>query len=171
MDQGNPRRRSTSTAPSTAQLALVPPVEQPTPESEKPAKPGAEDTNTATSDEVIEIRREELMRLATQLRTSAAMIDALVKRRKRADLDDNGEPTFAFGAKVPLPKDFHLTHRLAKYAQDKGFNGASTKNMLAEFVRYYAKTGKKWQDWSRVWMDWVSREVKRQGGATLREFR
>lgn len=163
--------RSISTAHPTAQLALGDSDEQPTDASERPGPRGEEGTSTPTSDEVIEISRAELMRLATTLRSAAEMIDALVKRRHRRELDPNGEPTFAYAAKVVIPKDFYLTKRLTEYALRKGFGLEQVQNMLAAFVRYYAKSGRKWQDWSRVWMDWVTREAGRTTSGRMQQWR
>ncbi len=109
--------------------------------------------------------RTELMKLAVQLRSCAESIDRIVKRKRSKDVDDNGEPTFRFAAKVQIPQNFYLTKRLVAYASSKGFDDAGIKRMLDEFIRYYNKSGVKWMDWSRVWYDWVSREVKRQSGS------
>lgn len=118
-------------------------------------------------DEISPELRKELMDLATAARSLAARIDVIVQRKKSKDLDENGEPTFRFNAKVVIPKEFFLTKRLAKYATDHGMSVERTKTEFDNFVRYYNKTGRKWQDWSRVWMDWVRNSLTRQKGGTV----
>lgn len=118
-------------------------------------------------DEISPELRKELMDLATAARSLAARIDVIVQRKKTKDLDENSEPTFRYNAKVAIPKEFFLTKRLAHYAAVQGMNTERIKTEFDAFVRYYNKTGRKWQDWSRVWMDWVRNSISRQKGGTV----
>jgi hypothetical protein len=110
--------------------------------------------------------RAELMKISTQLKTTAAAIDAITHRKKTSNLDANGELTFRYGAKVPIPSGFYLTKRLSSYATARGFDHNQINEMVSAFIRFYAKSGKKWADWARVWMDWVRREEERKKTAT-----
>lgn len=106
--------------------------------------------------------RLELMDLARTLRTAAEKIDRIVQPKRAKEVDESGEPTFRFKAKVPIPDNFFITRKLAKYALDRGFKEDDIKEIAQTFVNWYKKKGTKWQDWSRVWMDWIREEVKRR---------
>lgn len=118
--------------------------------------------------ELPEELRQELMKLSTGLRTVAAKIDAYIERRKTKETDEAGEPTWRYQARVVIPKNFYLTKRMAKYAIDRGFAEQKIREMFDGFVRWYNKNGKKWQDWTRVWMDWVRREQERSSAPKMK---
>lgn len=105
--------------------------------------------------------RAELMDVARRMRAAADAIDRITKVKAKKNVDEMGEPTFRFATKVTIPDDFKLTLRLTKYALDAGFDLMAQAKMLEDFVTFYRKGGRKWQDWSRVWMDWVRREKER----------
>lgn len=112
-----------------------------------------------------QVSRQELMNLAKKLRTMADAIDVITKVKRKKALDEAGEPTFRFAARVSLPDDFRMTKNMADYAASAGFSEKEAKQMLETFVTFYRKGGKKWQDWTRVWMDWVRREKERAATA------
>lgn len=105
--------------------------------------------------------RKELMDLAKHLRRMADTIDLITKVKGKKSVDEFGAPTFRFDTKVSLPENFVLTVKMSRYAQDAGFTFTDTATMFETFVTFYRKGGKKWQDWTRVWMDWVRREKER----------
>jgi hypothetical protein len=105
------------------------------------------------------------MDMATAMRGMALRIDEIVKpRRAKKNLDEWGEPTFSFDAKVPIPKDFRVTSVMFNYAKSKGFEEKAIRDLETHFKDYYAKTGTKWMSWSSVWRDWVRREAERKKG-------
>lgn len=134
---------------------------------ELPLLPGAEhcrilETVTLTMSPE---QRQELMALSKKLRAMADSIDAITKVKPKKAVDDAGEPTFRFATKVTLPDDFRMTAKMAGYAKSCGFDQKQSEQMLETFVTFYRKGGKKWQDWTRVWMDWVRREKERAATA------
>ncbi len=109
--------------------------------------------------------RQELRELARRLRAAADSIDALIEQKPKKAADANGQPTFRFAAKVSLPDDFRLTKKLHAYALELGFSESRVSALHENFVSYYRKSGKKWQDWGRTWMDWCRRQKERDATA------
>ncbi len=105
--------------------------------------------------------RQELMDLSRRLRAVADSIDAITDKRPKKAVDENGEPTFRFAAKVSLPDDFRITKKLQAYAAKAGFSQDKIDRLHETFVTYYRKEGRKWKDWGSVWMEWVRREKDR----------
>lgn len=105
--------------------------------------------------------RKELMALSKKLRAAADSIDLITKVKAKKAVDELNQPTFRFATKVALPDDFFMTVKMTNYAQDNGFPMREAQQMFETFVTFYRKGGKKWQDWTRVWMDWVRREKER----------
>jgi hypothetical protein len=95
-------------------------------------------------------------------------------QRQVATTDKYGEPTWAYMVNVRIPDAIKLTRHLREYAVSQGFNEAAVSEMwnggpMKEgFVQYYRKTGKKFSNWSLVWMTWVRNEKTRPSGGGSR---
>lgn len=94
-------------------------------------------------------------------------------RRKASAKDENGEPIWAFMVKQKVPKDMYVTKKLQAYGETFGFNKESMQilmngldsasgNSYEGFKRYYTSSGKKWENWSLVFMRWVRTEYDRK---------
>lgn len=109
--------------------------------------------------------RKEFIKLASELRRMADLIDSITAPRVKRAVDELGEPTFSFAARVPIPDNFRVTTKLMKYALERGFDLVAQSKIREDFISYYRKTGKKWQDWGATWMTWVRNEQKRRAAA------
>jgi hypothetical protein len=109
--------------------------------------------------ELIKTARRQLATVNQAVANMTATLDALAgERREYPKEDENGEPTFVYQVKVPIPKDIFQTKKMKAYAAKHGFNEFETARMWQDFVGHYLKSRVKWAHWSRVWFDWVRRQ-------------
>lgn len=91
--------------------------------------------------------------------------------RRRRELDKYGEPTWIYAVKRGIPKDLKLTRYFIEYAAEFGFSQESAqilmngKGSYKGFIGHYRESGKKWQDWTKVWERWVRTERERKDKA------
>lgn len=100
------------------------------------------------------------------------MLEAMNDKAKRVkSVDANGEPTWTYLLKQPIPKDFRLTKKFVEYAAEFGFTEESAKILMhgkgtyEGFIAYYVRVGTKWQCWSLVFKKWVRSERDRKDKA------
>jgi len=110
----------------------------------------------------------------TEMDQIVTMLADEIPTRQVKEQDEYGEPTWAYMVKVAIPKDIKLTRRLREYAVEAGFQESAVSELWnggptsEGFVRYYRRTGRRWLNWSLVWMKWVRDEKVRKHGVPAR---
>lgn len=104
------------------------------------------------------------------------MLESMRDKTKRVkELDANGEPTWTYMLKQPIPKDFRLTKKFIADAAEHGFGEESAKILMhgkdayEGFIKYYTRVSGerngKWTHWSLVWQKWLRTERDRKDKA------
>lgn len=140
----------------------------------------AEQVDLAAAIETDDERAELLKKINRVLRAVSSNVVELTElmevlagdRTKRAkQLDQYGEPTWIYAIKRKIPADFRLTRKFLEYGAEHGFNEDSMKILMhgkgsySGFIAYYKESGKKWQDWTKVFERWVRTERERKDKA------
>lgn len=125
----------------------------------------AQDRQQLTAEDIQDGETKELITKARRIITTSLSLGTELQgiveaigaggQRKRRKLDENGEPTWEFLVRVPLPKDIFVTKTFRKYAEQNGLNGERCDHEFLKFCNYYNRTGKRWQSWIAVWQKWV----------------
>lgn len=98
-----------------------------------------------------------------------ALAGGPAKRAKQRD--EYGDPTWVYAVKRKIPDDFRLTRKFIEYGAEHGFTEESMKVLMhgkgsySGFIGYYRESGKKWQDWTKVFERWVRTERERKDKA------
>lgn len=78
---------------------------------------------------------------------------------------------FRFKKRVPIPEDIFLTDQMKEYAKKQGCVKCGYVDELFEgFKNYYMKSGTKWQNWTRVFYDWVRNDKKKYNPKQYAEY-
>lgn len=77
-------------------------------------------------------------------------------------IDEYGEPTWAYAVAVKIPVGIRLTQKFCLYASEKGYTITQASQLFEDFCIHFQASGKKWQNWTLVWMKWVRTDVKRK---------
>lgn len=133
-------------------------------------------------DEVLKKINRVLRTVSTAVAELTELIGALTHETKRAGgVDENGEPTWTYLVKQPVPKDIYLTKKFLAYGAEYGFSEQSMKVLMfgvdrpgrepyEGFIRYYQRVAGqkngKWSNWSLVFMKWVRSEHARKEKAS-----
>lgn len=131
------------------------------------------ETTAATDSEIDALFKKAMKKISTgraMLDEAAAILEAVYEpaQRTRSALDANGEPTWDYLVKMPIPKDIHVTKAFAEYAArfEMSLESAQIlmngKGTYEGFRAYYQRVGTKWQSWTMVWQKWVRSEHERK---------
>lgn len=127
--------------------------------------------STETEKELIEIRRllisahelqlapSALYRLA-MLRGAQAVLEELVGGKRPEGLEVATRPRAAgptLRAKMFLPAEFELTHKLRAYALEAGMSEERIPNELKRFKNYHAANGTMRVRWDAMFKSWCDR--------------
>lgn len=103
-----------------------------------------------------------IVRSTGELQTLLGALREKKTGSKRKEVDEFGDPTYAYQVKCKIPHDIQLTRKMRDYAIERGFNASTVQPMWTDFVEYYRRTGRKFQDWTLTWYTWVRTEQKRR---------
>jgi hypothetical protein len=118
---------------------------------------------TDESSELIRRARRLIADATDKLKELSEIVSELTNGEglKPREQDKYGEPTWAYMVKVRIPVNIYLTRKFREYAVSQGFNEVAVSELwngtpLAEgFVQYFRRTGKKNQNWTLTWENWV----------------
>lgn len=115
-----------------------------------------ESSQAAETKELIRKAKRLLKTTLSLVMEMQAILEALGAggQRQRKAIDLNGEPTWEFQIRVPVPKDIYLTKLFRGYANEHGMKGERADLEFQKFRNYYQRTGKNWQSWKAVWEKW-----------------
>jgi len=102
--------------------------------------------------------------LAKKLTVSKKVNEGVTKKRPTKDTltKDNISEDFKFKIKVKIPTNIFLTSRMKNYAIKQGCkNDKYIQDLFEGFVNFYKRDGRKWQDWTLTFYDWVRNDKKK----------
>ena len=86
------------------------------------------------------------------------LADACLETETETDIT---EKDFKFENKVKIPKDIFLTNKMKGYAKDQGCQDeAHISFMFENFKNWFGQTGRKYQDWTKTFYNWVLKDKK-----------
>ena len=72
-----------------------------------------------------------------------------------------GESDFKFENKVKIPPNIFLTNKMKSYAKDQGCQDDNHIFFMFEsFKNWFGQTGRKYQDWTKTFYNWVLKDKK-----------
>jgi len=72
-----------------------------------------------------------------------------------------GESDFKFENKVKIPPNIFLTNKMKNYAKDQGCQDDNHIFFMFEsFKNWFGQTGRKYQDWTKTFYNWVLKDKK-----------
>lgn len=76
--------------------------------------------------------------------------------------DKNDKNKYSYERAVKIPSDFYLTDKMKSYAQKQGLQDQSHLDYLFKsFVNWWTGNGKKKQDWTRTFYNWILNDKKK----------
>jgi len=86
---------------------------------------------------------------------------ALLSPTKDIYTKDNREIDFKFEKSCKIPRNIILTNKMKDYAKEKGCQDeAHIEFMFESFKNWFGGTGKKYQDWTKTFYNWVLKDKK-----------